>query len=188
MSKAEAKPAWSVPIRRDDVPEEGMHIDLVADEATRAAVMALAGIRALPRLVASYEVSRRPGGLRVDGEVSATVGQTCVVTLEPVDSEIREHVDLDFVAANTSQPAPGDQEVEGDGEEETVELGAEPPEELIDDTIDLGALSVEFVLLGIDPYPRKPGAEFEAKSFGDAAANPFAALANWPGKPETSDK
>jgi hypothetical protein len=187
MSKAEAKPAWSVPIRRDDVPEEGMHIDLVADDATRAAVMALAEIRALPRLVASYDVSQRPGGLHVDGEVSATVGQTCVVTLEPVDSEIREHVDLDFVAANASQPAQSDQE-EDDSEEETVELGAEAPEELIDDTIDLGALSVEFLLLGIDPYPRKPGAEFEAKSFGDATANPFAALANWPGKPETDDK
>jgi hypothetical protein len=185
MSKAEAKPTWSVPIRRDDVPEEGTHIDLVADEATRAAVMALANIRALPRLAASYDVSLRAGGLRVDGEVSATVGQTCVVTLEPMESEIREHVDLDFVAASASPEAEGDQD---DGEEEPIELGAEPPEELIDDTIDLGALSVEFLLLAIDPYPRKPGAEFETKSFGDATTNPFAALAKWPAKPETDDK
>ena len=185
MSKTEAKAAWSVPVRRDDVPEEGMHIDLIADAATRAAIMALAEVRALTRLVASYDVTRRPSGLRVDGEVSASVGQTCVVTLEPVDSEIREHVDLDFVAASASPPAQGDQD---DSDQETFELGAEPPEELIDDTIDLGALSVEFLLLGIDPYPRKPGAEFEAKTFGDATTNPFAALANWPGKPETDDK
>jgi hypothetical protein len=183
MSKAEADPIWSVPIRRDDVPEEGLHIDLIADDGTRATVMALAEVRALPRLSASYDVSRRPGGLRVGGEVSATVGQTCVVTLEPVDSEIRERVDLDFVAASTA--APEDQD---DGEQETVELDAEPPEDLIDDTIDLGALTIEFLLLGIDPYPRKPGAEFVAKSFGDATANPFSALANWREKSDPGDE
>ncbi len=31
-----------------------------------------------------------------------------------------------------------------------------------DGTVDLGAIATEFFLLGIDPYPRKEGAEFEA--------------------------
>ena len=29
-------------------------------------------------------------------------------------------------------------------------------------SIDLGALATEFLMLGIDPYPRKAGAEFAA--------------------------
>jgi hypothetical protein len=48
---------------------------------------------------------------------------------------------------------------------------------LIDGTVDLGGLAVEFLLLGIDPYPRKPGVVFEATSIGEASSHPFAALA-----------
>ncbi|MND03201.1 hypothetical protein D3C83_229160 [compost metagenome] len=45
-------------------------------------------------------------------------------------------------------------------------------------TVDLGALAAEFLVLGIDPYPRKPGASFEAPATADdPAAHPFATLA-----------
>ena len=45
--------------------------------------------------------------------------------------------------------------------------------------IDLGAVATEFLILGIDPYPRKPGAVFAAPPAapGEAAEHPFAALA-----------
>ena len=44
-------------------------------------------------------------------------------------------------------------------------------------TIDLGAIATEFLILAIDPYPRKPGAVFQSPSAGEPAAHPFAALA-----------
>ena len=50
------------------------------------------------------------------------------------------------------------------------------PEPLVDGTVDLGAIATEFLILGIDPYPRKPGAVFEAPPAGDGSAHPFAAL------------
>ena len=34
------------------------------------------------------------------------------------------------------------------------------PERLIGDVVDLGALATEFLILGLDPYPRKAGATF----------------------------
>ena len=37
------------------------------------------------------------------------------------------------------------------------------PEPLHDGAVDLGAVATEFLLLGIDPYPRKPDAVFEAR-------------------------
>ena len=43
--------------------------------------------------------------------------------------------------------------------------------------VDLGAIATEYFLLGIDPYPRKPGAEFQPTGAGDGGAKPFAALA-----------
>ena len=45
------------------------------------------------------------------------------------------------------------------------------------DRIDLGALATEFLLIGIDPYPRKPDATFQAPEVEDDSTRPFAALA-----------
>ena len=53
---------------------------------------------------------------------------------------------------------------------------ADAPEALIDGTIDLGELATEFLILGIDPYPRKVGSVFEAPMPGEDSARPFAAL------------
>ena len=57
-----------------------------------------------------------------------------------------------------------------------VKSDKEPPEPLVDGKIDLGALATEFLVLGIDPYPRKAGAEFTPPKVGDDDAHPFAAL------------
>ncbi len=53
----------------------------------------------------------------------------------------------------------------------------DPPEPLVGGSIDLGALAVEAVALGLDPFPRKPGAEPVDLTIGDAGESPFAALA-----------
>jgi hypothetical protein len=37
-------------------------------------------------------------------------------------------------------------------------------------------LATEFLILGIDPYPRKPGAQFATPKIEDAGEHPFAAL------------
>jgi len=172
--KIASKIPWSVPVRRDDVPETGLHRELVADEATRAAVAAVAGVKALPRLQASFDLSRQGNGLKLAGEVSATVEQTCVVTLEPMTSDVRESIDLVFVPAE-AEPLP-----EPDQIPDAIDPDApDGPELLVNGTVDLGAVATEFLLLGIDPYPRKPDAVFDApKGPGeDPAANPFAVLA-----------
>jgi uncharacterized metal-binding protein YceD (DUF177 family) len=161
---------WSVPVAVRDVPETGRHFDLVADENIRAAVANAIGLRALPRLVASFDVSRQGrDGLRVVGRVAATVGQTCVVTLEPIENEIDEVVDLEFA------PAVPEESDEGSGHSKVAADDA--PEPLVGGVVDLGGVATEFLSLGIDPYPRKAGVEFAAPAAEDDAPHPFAALA-----------
>ena len=40
----------------------------------------------------------------------------------------------------------------------------------------LGTIATEFLFLGIEPYPRKAGAEFAPVKVDDDSARPFAAL------------
>ena len=158
---------WHAPVRFEDVPETGLHFDLVADEHVRAGLATLAGVRDMPRLEAAIDVARYGGGLRATGRVSATVEQTCVVTLEPVENRVDEAIDVIFVPSSTGDVADQNAASEAD----------EPPEVLSDGTADLGAIAAEFLLLGIDPYPRKPGAVFAPPADEGAATTPFAALA-----------
>ena len=92
-----------------------------------------------------------------------------MVTLEPVANEIKEAVDLLFVPP---QPAAE----EGEAAAEPRDVKWDDPEPLIDGVVDLGALATEFLILGIDPYPRKPGAIFEPPHNGGPQSRPFAAL------------
>jgi uncharacterized metal-binding protein YceD (DUF177 family) len=167
---------WRVPVAVEDVAESGERFALVAGAQERAEIAALAGLRDLPRLQADFEVTRQGAhGLHVLGTVSATVGQNCVVTLEPLTNEVEEHIDLVFL------PRPAAPEDAGDGEkiQSAADLGGDEPEPLVDGVVDLGALATEFLILGIDPYPRKPGAVFELPSDRQHDAGPFAALAQW---------
>ena len=55
--------------------------------------------------------------------------------------------------------------------------GADAPDPIVDGKIDLGALAAEFLALGLDPYPRKPGAEFAPPAADEPPDSPFDALA-----------
>ncbi len=158
--------AWSVPVSVHDVPLSGRHFALAADEATRSAIAKSADLRALPRLEATFDVTRLDsGGLHVVGRVVATVGQLCVVSLDPIESQIDEPVDLTFVPGAAA------------GSDALSVASDEAPEPLRGDTIDLGAIATEFLILGIDLYPRKPDAVFQAPAIEDETEHPFAALA-----------
>ncbi len=165
-----AQVPWKVPVAVEDVAEEGRHFDLIADADTRAAVARVAGLRDLPRLQAEFDVRRHGrGGLRVAGRVSATVGQSCVVTLEPLVNEVAEDIDLLFLPQSVAP--------KGDEEAGARERNANETEPLIGGTVDLGALATEFLILGLDPYPRKPGAIFQPPADLKPEEGPFAALA-----------
>ena len=85
--KPSATPAWSAPVTVAAVPETGRRLDLVADNAARDAIAKAAGLAALPRLKAGFDLTRHGAdGLRAVGRVSATVVQNCVVTLEPIET------------------------------------------------------------------------------------------------------
>ena len=179
--KTEKKPPapWSVPVAVANVSAEtGRHFELTADADARAAIAKIAGIRELPRLTATFDVTRQgEDGLYVVGQVSATVGQNCVVTLEPLSDEINETIDLVFSPSSPELEPQPDEDDEAGKRSGRARRNLDGPEPLLGDSVDLGALATEFLILGINPYPRKPDAKFEPPQDTKPDPGPFAVLA-----------
>jgi hypothetical protein len=80
---------WSVPLAVAQVPDTGLHRDIEAGPAARAAMAELAGLREILSASASLDVTPKGGGrFQVAGRVQARIGQTCVVTLDPIENDI----------------------------------------------------------------------------------------------------
>jgi Large ribosomal RNA subunit accumulation protein YceD len=171
---------WRVPVAIEEIADAGQRFDLVADAPARAAVAKVAGLRELTRFEASFDVTRPgSGSVHVVGKVSATVGQNCVVTLEPLANEVEETIDLLF------EPSSSVPKAEGKAEPQRRDVNLDDPEPLIGGIVDLGLLATEFLILGLDPYPRKPGAVFEQPHERKPNGGPFAALAQLAKRPES---
>ena len=174
---AESRPdPWRSPVIAAQIPDTGLHRKLEASAAERQAIAEVGGLRAVLSAQADLDVVPKSGGrVQVTGTVRARIGQTCVVTLDPIESEIDEEVDLTF-APEAEARRLADLIEEGQDDEEPPEV-IDPPEAIINGIIDLGRLATDALFLAIDPYPRKPGAVFEAEVVAlDPEDHPFAAL------------
>lgn len=161
--------------RTSDLPERGLEANRVATEEERAGLAAALDVLQVRHLRVRYR-ARAAAGQRyvVTGRLEAGVTQACIVTLEPVESEIAEDIDETFWP--TEQVA-----ALGAGAGETEALAADAPLPIEDDRIDIGRLVYEVMATALDPYPRRPDAAFDADAAGvgkrDSADHPFAALA-----------
>jgi hypothetical protein len=158
-----------------DVPPKGTEIRFKASEEECAALATRFDLVALSDF--SGRAHMRPWrrvGLVVEGSFSANVSQTCVLTLDRVDSRVREEFKLHFL------PLAMIEKLESEAAEREIIVDAaseDAPEPLEGDAIDLGELMAEQLGLGIDPYPRRPGAILEIpETASEAALKPFAAL------------
>ena len=157
----------------DEIPFDGLRLEVVATEADRHALADSNGLPSIGSLRARLLL--RPegrSGVRVTGDLDADVVQTCVVTLEPVAARVHETLDVRFaplgeVEALRAERAADPQRDEIDDEPDVIEA----------DGIDVGRLVAEHFTLGLDPYPRKSGATLDpAFSEPDERESPFAVL------------
>ena len=165
---------WSVPVVVAQIPDSGLHREIEAGPAAREAMADIAGLREILSASASLDLTlEKAGRVHVTGRVRARIGQTCVVSLDPIENDIDEAIDLIF--------APPEQIPElADLVDEAAESDTEipdPPEPIVNGVIDLGRVATDALFLGIDPYPRKPDAVFEPLiEAADPEDHPFAAL------------
>src|SRR3984885_10444564 len=165
---------WSVPVVVAQIPDTGLHREIEADRATRDAMAAVSGLRDILSASASLDLTlEKAGRVHVACRVRARVGQTCVVSLDPIENDIDEAIDLIFAPP---EQIPELADLVDDAAESDAEI-PDPPEPIENGVIDLGRLATDALFLGIDPYPRKPDAVFEPQVVAaDPEDHPFAAL------------
>jgi uncharacterized metal-binding protein YceD (DUF177 family) len=160
-------------VRVDAIPRGGQTVTIEAGPAERQALALLYQLPAIAALTATLRLERwGPGGAHVTGAVHGALTQICVLSLEPFPATVEEAVDVRFAPqALDSRPhaAKEAQAFSLDDEDE--------PDPVVDGKIDLGALVAEFFALGLDPYPRKPGATFELGAKSERVDSPFSELA-----------
>ena len=165
---------WRVPVAVAQIPETGLHRDIEASPVERAAMAEVGGLREVLSATASLDVTPMSSGrFHVGGRVRARIGQTCVVTLDPILNEIDEEIDLIFAPP---EQIPELSDLVDDAPEGDVEI-PDPPEPIENGIIDLGRLATDALYLAVDPYPRRPDAVFEPPvEAADPDSHPFAAL------------
>ena len=180
MTVIDVRPELSRRLRCEDIPADGLSIEIEATPSERAGLARRFDVLALDRLCTTLTLRRVAGGrVRADGQLQANGTQACVVTLDPVGFEMDQPLNLLFapvpeeagVGVSTESPA------EFDPEADDVE------DPIIEGAFDLGeAIAQHFAQL-LDPYPRSPQAAREssaelAQSAPEEGDSPFAKLAS----------
>jgi hypothetical protein len=159
------KPELHRPFAIDAVPPGGAEVQVEANAAEAAALAGRMGVPAISSLLCRFRlVPAGRGAIAAEGQLHATVVQTCVVTLEDFPATVQEGFAVRFVPLGTESDDP-----DPESEDEIPYTGG---------VIDLGEAAAEQLALALDPYPRAPGAALPDQAEIDGAApTPFAGLA-----------
>ncbi len=170
-----ASGALSFPVHVAHLPKDGLAVRFEGTDKERTALARGHGLLDVQSFACDLVVTKwRGDGVKIAGKLVAEVTQQCVVTLEPLEGRVETDFEGVFIPENSklARLATGER-----GEIMVHAESADLPETFSGTTIDAGALAEEFFELALDPYPRKPGADFQQpQAAGDAAESPFARL------------
>jgi uncharacterized metal-binding protein YceD (DUF177 family) len=143
---------------------------LEASPTERAALARRLGLIELVSLAGTGFVRPGPGGRwTVEGHLHAMVLQSCVVSLEPVQSTVEDSFELSFAPMDDDDTAEVD--LSADADTEPLPL---------DGKLDVGEILAQQLSLALDPFPRAPGVgpgdRIESLEEGPARVAPFADL------------
>lgn len=136
---------------------------MIPDAAARGRIVKALDLASLTSFESEITVVPAHVGWTLSGWVRAEAEQVCGITLETLPVSVDERFSVDLV-----EEADAASEVE-------VTLEDDSPDVIEEGRIDLGQYAVEQFALALDPFPRKPGAEF-VQPEEPVEVSPFAVL------------
>lgn len=151
------------PVAIDRIGTAGLDMVVEAAPSELVAIAARLFLPEIDRVRCSFRLKRLEDSvIEASGTLTASVTQTCVVTLDPFPQAISEDFTIRFV--------PEGNETEDDDPDSPDQIPY--PAGLID----VGEAAIEQLALALDPYPRRPGLD-EVEAEVPETPNKFAALA-----------
>lgn len=170
---------WTHIVRLSELARGPVSVRLEPDAEIRAQIAKTLGLVSLPAFSGRMVVRPWLDGAEISGRFEARVEQICSATAEAFEQDVVGEIELRVVPGG-SPNAPTD----SGGGEVFLDLDApDPPDVLEDEDIDLAHYLVEHLSLEIDPFPRKPGAEFDYTP-DTQEESPFAVLKRLKGEGE----
>lgn len=182
---------WSHIWEVKDLKGPSLKLTMTPDPSIVPDIISFLSIDDISSLSCDLKMSRRSGQhiIHIHGHITATIQQTCVQSLDVFSTEIVEEFDAYFSDRDEAVPfSKAKKELFAKyGMDDTPILDEdEDPEPIVNGSIDLGVVCMQFLSLAIDPYPRKdmPKAQDPAEiaTVTDKVPereNPFAALKDW---------
>ena len=154
---------------------ENVELRIEPTPTEMAEIIALLDLVALDGLAFTYRLHRGASGrVHLTGHLKARATQTCVVSLEPIETVVDIPVEDEF------WPVPQIEELARQAAEPDATVPLDWPDAIVDGMIDLGPVVYESLATALDPYPKKPGASFQWSQGADEGeegeSGPFAAL------------
>jgi uncharacterized metal-binding protein YceD (DUF177 family) len=156
--------AWAVALRG------AAPFRLIAEAETRDRIARVLREEAVKSLSAQVAIRPWHDGVELNGRIEAVVTRLCGVSLEAFDETIDESMHVRIVP-------PGSINIPKDEDGALlVDLESDDPPDVLDGgAIDVAGYVMEHLALALDPFPRKPGAVFEAPAV-TAPISPFSSL------------
>lgn len=148
----------------------GATLSLIADAKARTAIALALDLERLDALEAEVTLSLWLDGAAIEASWQAEIEQICSVSLDPFTTLLAGRFLVRVVPPGSPHAPAIEQEMVIDPDAE------DPPDVLGGETIDLGGYVVEHLALELDPFPRRPGVEFDAPE-APTAPSPFDVLA-----------
>ncbi|MHC8509499.1 MAG: YceD family protein [Rhodospirillales bacterium] len=151
---------------------EAVEIEARASEPECAAAARLLQLERIEALSGRATVKPQGGGRFIlEGAFKAAVHPVCVISLAPFRQELSGRFKRHYTMSPPPAAAPGP-EIELDADDSLY------PDAIPGGALDFGILLTEELALALDPFPRAPGAVFQApEAAPEGADSPFAALA-----------
>ncbi len=180
---------WTVLFNPLHIKDKGSHQKLEANDDERKNLTRRFDLLELNHVTAHLviENTKRAHSVKVSGDIIATVTQACVISDEPVTTDIKGDFEAWFADPDSIvslQKARREKAIEN-GNELPIMEEEEDPEPMQNGLIDLGELVAQNLSLLIPAYPKKEGREFDghttksSQNHEKAFENPFKALADW---------
>ena len=162
-------------IKLDDIGNKPKNIKILANDKEKNIIAKDFGLVSIKEFTVDICVKRlgRANKFEVKGNFVANVVHNCVVTLEDFEKEYKNDFRVIFEQKNIRKK----QE-----KEDVFDIDVDDVEYFEGESIDIAQVSLEYLSLNLDDFPRKNGVEFneiiEGKSEEKTRNNPFDVLKN----------